>query len=528
MRFVGVILLALLTFYFYFSIALLVNSNGYQHPEGIFLTEKGLLVLKGNPPRLENIGFIYPPLPFYVLFPFIFLVPTASPFLASSFMMFVLVLFIGYRLVKYKTEFILFLLFVAHLLLNPTIIYAGSSGGSLHLYLAFLVIFYIFIFEHYLKPISFYLALAGTFLGLLVLIRYEIIFVLPGLFFATIFLSIETTLGKEANYREFFRLIVQLPAYRKTFIRKTISMYLMLFIPPIFAFASWIYMNWLFTSNPFFFLDSPHTYFRTLKTYVVFNPRLLELRGDVLKSFLEVIKIVFMVSPTFFFVLFLFRRRLFHLLALLSPILGLVISAYFGLSLLNIDFFAPFVMLSFVGLLWAVYGGEVKNFRLVTFIYSVLFLLSSWFSIKLFQNSNYPEEKLFVEALFKGKVEPIFKDEIKVANFLRETIKPGEIVLVDDANGYPIVVFYGEPKNFILPYQYEFYSAVQTPEVYADYILVYNPDTFEGTRDALNVTHKSLFHQGRHELVLIYDSKKWRIFRSDSKFKIKQTVETKG
>jgi hypothetical protein len=49
-----------------------------------------------------------------------------------------------------------------------------------------------------------------------------------------------------------------------------------------------------------------------------------------------------------------------------------------------------------------------------------------------------------------------------------------------------VVVFHGDPKNFILPYQYEFYSVVQTPEIYADYIVVYNPDKFEGSRDIIN------------------------------------------
>ncbi len=520
MRFLGVILLGVFIFYFYLFIGFSVNTSGYYHPEGIFLAEKGLLALKGNPPRLENIGLIYPPLPFYVLFPFIFFTPIASPFLASSLVMFILVVFIGYRLVKYKVGFVLFLLFVSHLVLSPVMIYVGSSGGSLHLYLAFLTMFYVFIFEHYSKPVSFYLALAGVFLDALVLVRYEIIFLLPVLFFATIFLSIETTIGKEASYSEFLKLIVQLPAYRKTFIRKSISLYLMIFIPPAFAFGSWVYLNWLFTSNPFYFIDSPYAYFRTLKTYVISNPKLLELKGDILKSFFEVVKIVFFLSPMFFYVIFLFRRRPFHILALIAPVLGLVISSYYGLSLLNIDFFAPFVMLSFVGLIWAISGGWVKNQKVAILIYVVLFLLSILSSLKMLQSSNYPEEKAFIAALFKGRVDLIFKDEIEVANFLKNTVKPGETILVDDGNGYPIVVFYGEPKNFILPYQYEFYTVVQTPEVYADYILVYNPETFEGARDVLNITHKNLFYGGRRGLVLIYSSNKWRIFRSIFKFKI--------
>ena len=161
MRYIKLAIFGLLVFYFYLLIGLFVSSNGYRHPEGIFLIEKGLLALKGNPPRLENTGLIYPPLPFYVLFPFIPFAPLASPFLASALGMFALTIFVTYRLLKKQPKPIFFVLFFISITLNPILLYAGSSGSSIHLYLTSIVAFYILIFEHYSKPISFYLALRG-------------------------------------------------------------------------------------------------------------------------------------------------------------------------------------------------------------------------------------------------------------------------------------------------------------------------------------------------------------------------------
>jgi len=520
MKYIKLVILGLLTFYFYLLIGLLASSNGYKHPEGIFLIEKGLLALKGNPPRLENTGLIYPPLPFYAIFPFIPFAPLASPFLASSLGMSAFVIFITYRLLKKQHKPILFVLLFLSLTLNPLLLYAGSSGSSIHLYLTSIVAFYTLIFEYYSKPISFYLALSGVLLGLIVLIRYEIIFILPTLFFATVLLSIETTIGREVKFSEFFKLIKELPAYRKTFFRKTFAIYLMLFVPPTLAFVSWVYLNWIFTSNPFNFLESPYAYFRTLKTYALLNPYLLELKSNIFKDFIEVAKNILLLSPMFFYILFIFRKKPFYTFALLAPAFGLIISSYFGLSMMTIDFFASFILISFIGLMYAISEGLVKKHNLAITVYIILLTFSIYTGFKKLYNSIYPEENLFIKALIEGKTNETFKEDIECAQFLKQVAKPDETIIIDDSNGYPVVAFYGDPKNFILPYQYEFYSVVQTPEVYADYIVVYNPDRFEGARDIINVKNGNIFHKGKEGLELIFSSEKWRVFKSQGKFKI--------
>ncbi len=519
MKYIKLAILGSLVFYFYLLIGLFASANGYHHPEGIFLIEKGLLALKGNPPRLENTGLIYPPLPFYVLFPFIPFAPLASPFLASALGMSLLTVFVTYRLLKKQLKPIFFVLFFLSIILNPLLLYAGSSGSSINIYLASIVAFYILIFEHYSKPISFYLALSGVLLGLTVLIRYEVIFILPVLFFTAMILSVETTIGRETKLSEFFKLLKELPTYRKTFLRKTLALYLMLFVPPTLSFLSWIYLNWIFTSNPFNFLESPYAYFRTLKTYALLNPYLLELKSDIFKDFIEVSKNILILSPMFFYILFILRKRPFFFFALLAPVFGLIISSYFGLSLMTIDFFAPFILLSFVGLMYTTSDGGVKNQNLTIAIYIVLSIFSIYSGYKKLYNSTYPEENLFVKALIGEKTDAIFKEDIECAQFLKQVVKPDETIIIDDSNGYPIVVFYGNPKNFILPYQYEFYSVVQTPEVYADYIVVYNPDRFEGYRDIINVKNEKIFHGGKEELELVFNSEKWRVYRAKGKFK---------
>jgi hypothetical protein len=45
-------------------------------------------------------------------------------------------------------------------------------------------------------------------------------------------------------------------------------------------------------------------------------------------------------------------------------------------------------------------------------------------------------------------------------------------ILLDDAGGFPLVVLYGQPKSFYLPYMYEYYTVLSYPWTYADCLVV--------------------------------------------------------
>ena len=501
---------ALFIFFFYFSLGLVLQSLGYYHAEAVFLIEKSLLALRGNPPRLENIGLIYPPLPFFAIFPFVLINHLVSPLLASSLGMSFLFVFVGYRIIKKEAPRGFLFLMLAIFVLNPIFIYAGSSGGSLYLYLVFLSVFFIFIFEYHRTPISYYLSMAGLSLGILVFIRYEIMFILSVWFFANFALAVEATLERKVGYGEFFNLLKRLPAYRKTFFRRMFALYLMIFVPPIIGFLSWIYLNWIFTGNPFNFVDNPHAYFRTLRTYSLFNPILVELKGNILKSAFAVFKEILIYAPMFYLVVFIYRKDVFYLLALFSPVVALVISAYFGLTLLNVDFFVPIVMLSFIALIYK----QSSRRMFYAYVFAFLLVASSIGGFYKLSISKYPEESSFFKAFTTGKVDGMFEDEKRVARFLSSVLSKTDIVLLDDGAGYPIIVFYGNPKNFVLPYQYEFSSVVSSPEIYADYVIVYDPRKIEGKSDAINLRHVSLYYGGREGLALVYSYKGWRVFKS--------------
>ena len=63
---------------FFAAINHTVFKDGFASKILLYLGEKALLVFHGRPPRLENLGFVYPPLPY--LFELIF----RNPFWASS------------------------------------------------------------------------------------------------------------------------------------------------------------------------------------------------------------------------------------------------------------------------------------------------------------------------------------------------------------------------------------------------------------------------------------------------------------
>ncbi len=520
------IALASLVFLYYLSLGIAFQNNGYLHPEGIFLVEKAILALKGNPPRLENIGLIYPPLPFFFTFPFVISVnPTIAPVFASSFGMAVLCAVLIYRILKRNLSFIFILYLLLILTTNPLVLYSATSGGSSYLYVLFIVVFFAFIFEYYERNVSFYLAVAGIALGILALIRYEIVFILVFWILTNFILAVETTLEPGVSYKNFYNLLRELPAYRQTFFRKVMAVYLMIFIPPVVSAVSWAYLNWIFTSNPFHFLDSPYSYFRTLRTFVFYNPILLEIRGYFFKSLIYILIEVFISTPTFLIIFLLFGHRVFFMLALISPVVALFISSFLGISLLNVDFFVPFVFLSFLVLVYACEQKKTLRKAVILPLFGIVLIISSFTGYYKLKSSNYPEEKIFAKVLLGDNADGIFEDEKKVAEFLKMYTDSNDVILFDDADGYPIVVFYGYAKNIVLPYQYEFSSVVERPEVYADFIVVYNPDTYEGGRDALNLRHKDLFYRGAEGLDFVASFGNWRIFRSNYRAKNKIAVK---
>jgi len=65
----GLTLLFLVAFIAFFCLSLFLWEGDFFHLRTVAYLEKALLAVEGSPPRLENVGFVYPPLPVYLLIP---------------------------------------------------------------------------------------------------------------------------------------------------------------------------------------------------------------------------------------------------------------------------------------------------------------------------------------------------------------------------------------------------------------------------------------------------------------------------
>jgi hypothetical protein len=127
-------------------------------------------------------------------------------------------------------------------------------------------------------------------------------------------------------------------------------------------------------------------------------------------------------------------------------------------------------------------------------------------------NSHHDAEKSFA-GLFLGNVPaPMFERERELAAFIDSTFRSGETILLDDANGYPIVTFTKNPRRFLMPYQYPFRSAVISPSSFVDALIVGDPKTNEGKTDVLNQFHHDIYKNGLPSFHLLMDVHPWRLY----------------
>jgi len=72
-----------------------------------------------------------------------------------------------------------------------------------------------------------------------------------------------------------------------------------------------------------------------------------------------------------------------------------------------------------------------------------------------------------------------------MAQVLYEKLLPGQKVLLDDAVNFPIIYMLNDASYFILPYQNEFFLALQQPDLLTDYILIPGVQTRGSEQDRI-------------------------------------------
>lgn len=444
-------------FLLYFFCGLWVHGMGFWGSEEVYLLERALLVVRGQPARFENVGLTYPPLPFALLF-----IPAALGFhlqggvFMSSLCGGLTACFLS-SLTKEKFALCLLVLLLTH----PLFLYAFSISGSQGMFLLILVL-YVCFHKRFLEKRQkdlFVFALASLCFGVAVVTRYETLFFLFPLIF--------TLIRREDRWLLLSKMAIFI-------------------FPVVFLFGGWMYINWLYKGDPLYFV---HTL-----SMVNLNP---PVRGQT--SWLHLL-MPLLYFPVYLVSLWQFKGRGQFLLLLLSPLIVAFIVLWFSEVVLSLSFFALLGGIGFVFL-----KPPRGWLRPVLLLGTMAGIWLGWMSPEGWQ---WGPERSFVALVVKREKQEVFLQEKQVAAYLK---KLNGRIFFDDTNGYPVVFFHGNPKVFILPYQFEFGFYIKCPSLISRYLALPSP---HGKSDAVNGSNSDIFYGKNPKWKLIEQVGEWRIFES--------------
>lgn len=474
-------------FLFYTTVALIFYTKfGYYSKEGIFLLEKAVLALYGDPPRLENIGLIYPPIPFILQIPFALFQWMWGPQVITAFAAALVSTFFISELRTLEMGRLLMIFFVLVMLFHPLVLYNAVSGGSSVLYVLLMYVYLDLLLRYGYIGKTYHLVTAGLVVGLMAFIRYEtfffLIFLLPTIPIVVGGLRFRTTQG-------------------------ILALFLMNIVPPVIAFISWGYLNWLFAEGWLDFLRSPYSYFKNIELFAVLQAETLVARDSLWESFKAIVWRGVLIFPLFF-ILLLMLRNVSLIWYFSTPLLSMILAAYLGLSLFELG---PFMVLIPLGALMMAFNRGLFTWW-GKIIIIVLIVASVPLSLQLLRDSNIEEESNFAAIIYGERPAPVFEAEKEISEFIESYFGTNQKILIDDAMGYAIVAFSHNPARFILPYQYHFRAAVVFPANYASGYIVADPRTVEGQFDAVGLYHVNAYLDGIAGSELVKESGPWRVY----------------
>ncbi len=465
------ILFTLFILYFYISQELFFKFD-YIHSNLLFFAEKALIAVQSGF-RVENIGFVYPPIAFV---PFLIvndpiLVPSIISTSLSTFL-------ITYLIKNYKTE-ALSILSVSIIMLNPLYLFLASQRFDVLLFYILLSLSVFYTVRHIETKYSLYIFVAGLLLGITFFVDFRSLFVVP-VYFISLFLL---------TSKEKFPYRVAILAVKIT--------------PVVFFLFSWLYLNWIFTGNPLNFIQSPYSFFRSEPVIDEF----IQASGSFIRSLFLTLKQLFfnslLILPYFLVIPYIKRFKILYttplFLVYIIPIFVFYFSIYFGM-------FFPYMYSSVLFLLFSlIFAFYLRIANSKSYLFSMIIAFLSAFFIP--NHSKDLNEKEFIGSL-KGRSIPeriSIKEDRIIAKLL---ISYGcKRTLSDDAYTFPVVYFTGSSNIFILPHNYTYYTALSNPITFADCLLI-----SRNSKDAI----KRRFPNSEFGLVpgfyLVYDGLKYMIY----------------
>jgi hypothetical protein len=420
--------------------------------------------------RLKIMGLTSPMIPFYATLIFTPVSVTLAPVLASAIGTGVLFYIIAGALIKRLTNDFYMWLLLAIFLFHPGMLYAACSGKSIYLVLIFFFLFFLNLFKFYRSNTTFHISIASICLVTLIFCDYKFIWLT--LFFLPLVLSITIHSLNLGEQESIFRLFQSFnsPSLRRKLINKTFALYIILFALPLVAVLCYKLLNLTHANDLNYFNESPYATWNVLIDKLSFDEQTTGRIYRIPEISILISARVLLFCPMIFVAVYLLRESTYQILTILTPFAFIeFLHVKYDKVFVAYQYYLIFIILAVLCVI--IKSHTVKNQKAFKIMLAIMVLVQIYFGGYYLKTSSIAEEKNFVNVLFNRTDDPTQEDNADVANYL-SSLPDDAHILIDDATAYPIVAFTHDIRPLILPYGNSFLSALESPDKYADYIVI--------------------------------------------------------
>jgi hypothetical protein len=488
--------------------------------DAIARTANAFYVLYSREPHLAAVGFVWPPLPSLLQLPFLPIMKalgclTFTGSIISALSGAASLVLLNRLLSSLKFPAAVRWLLIALLQFHPNTWYLFASGMAEPLFLLFVLAVLIGMLSMPYTMRSW--VIVGISLAVAFYIRYETLAMIAGVGVA---------------------VIVHMWERGKDWRVKTEGWLLAILIPPVYAIAMWVFLNWTLLDDPLYFYRSFYSLSNAPDTakivglahplYLAWGNVVEAVKVGVIRSYQQSPAYPVMGIAAFISILWHRNRKGFGLFIVLLSITALTIMQVFLGSLANWTrywfYAAPFALV----MAGIINENLRRKWRIpFYFVLIVLFLAGTPTSLQAMRDPGVGSEEQRFSAIIRNEQQDDvlrasdgywigLKDAPIVAAVVDEYSKDG-LMLVDASSSVYVILAVKSPQRLYITNDTDYFDVLENPIGKVDYMLVLDSKV-EGTKNTINVTYPTLFEHGASWATLVWDSEAqtvyhWRIYQ---------------
>jgi len=474
-----------------FALTVWILSNGFHLDGAVERWAKVIAALDANEVLLENLTFLTPHIPLYLLVPFYYipgLDTGAAPYLVSLLAAGVLLLIWARDMRDVELSQPRLVIMMALVVIHPAFLWAATSGGHIALsMIAFYLLYRAVQHVITLHDLHSYISLA---------VAFFFFFFIDG---SSIFIFVAL-----------LPLLVVIAPVR-TIMVSPMSLYLIVGTPFAFAVGTWAYMNWIFEGSFLHFITNSDSAFMGGMLHINDYPWLKDYGGQFFKPLLAATGYMLVAYPVVVYLLLdtvnnSYRFRASFVL-LIHPLIAIAIAT--SQNYLT----HPFEILTLISAGLMAELTYVKMRSKGEFILLVLFMVVSivggWW---LFMQTGNPQMHQWVHAMQgEPRVEAATEDgDLQLGLWLKAHRQP---TLIYERSAYKVIAARGDAKGLMLSFSPEYKTVMRERIPSVAQIAVPAPGSIRGRRDKINIKYPDIFDHGLKGFEQVYDALGWRVFR---------------